>query len=215
MLKNIDPVLSPDLLWMLAAMGHGDDIALVDANHPAEKIARATTSGRLVRLPGLAMARVARAILSLLPIDDFEPQPARRMLVVGDAAAIPEVQTQVQAELDRALGRSEPLAGIERFAAAGLRRRPGRRPSPLWLLPVPQGRDRRRARLSIASGFADRKPDRFDLPQRPARCFTLDGLKTIVLTGLVRWGAGRHRRAGFASGSSGAKMRSAKRSSPA
>ena len=116
MLKDIDPVLSADLLWVLAAMGHGDDLALVDANHPAEKIARATTSGRLVRLPGLAMARVARAILSLLPIDDFEPQPARRMLVVGDAAAIPEVQTQVQAELDRALGRSEPLAGIERFA---------------------------------------------------------------------------------------------------
>lgn len=116
MLKDIDPVLSADLLWVLAAMGHGDDLALVDANHPAEKIARATTSGRLVRLPGLAMARAARAILSVLPIDDFEPQPARRMLVVGDAAAMPEVQAQVQAELDRALGRPEPLAGIERFA---------------------------------------------------------------------------------------------------
>lgn len=116
MLKDIDPVLSADLLWVLAAMGHGDDLALVDANHPAETIARATTSGRLVRLPGLSMARAARAILSVLPIDDFEPQPARRMQVVGDAAAIPEVQAQVQAELDRALGRTEVLAGIERFA---------------------------------------------------------------------------------------------------
>lgn len=116
MLRNLDPVLSADLLWVLAAMGHGDDLALVDANHPAETIARATTSGRLIRLPGLTMARAARAILSVLPIDDFEPQPARRMLVVGDAAAIPEVQAQVQAELDRASGRSLPLAGIERFA---------------------------------------------------------------------------------------------------
>lgn len=116
MLKNLDPVLSADLLWALAAMGHGDDLALVDANHPAETIARATTSGRLIRLPGLTMARAARAILSVLPIDDFEPQPARRMRVVGDAAAIPEVQAQVQAELDRASGRSLPLAGIERFA---------------------------------------------------------------------------------------------------
>lgn len=116
MLKNIDPVLSADLLWTLAAMGHGDDLALVDANHPAETIARATTSGRLVRLPGLTMARAARAILSVLPIDDFEPEPARRMLVVGDAAAIPQVQHEVQAELDRALGRPQPLAGIERFA---------------------------------------------------------------------------------------------------
>ncbi|KRD96280.1 fucose-binding protein [Bosea sp. Root381] len=116
MLKNLDPVLSADLLWLLAAMGHGDDLALVDANHPAETIARATTSGRLVRLPGLTMERAARAILSVLPIDDFEPEPLRRMQVVGDAEAIPEVQAAVQREIDQALGRPEPLAGIGRFA---------------------------------------------------------------------------------------------------
>ncbi|WP_377840790.1 RbsD/FucU family protein [Bosea sp. UC22_33] len=116
MLKNLDPVLSADLLWVLAAMGHGDDLALVDANHPAETIASATTSGRLIRLPGLTMQRAARAILSVLPIDDFEPEPVRRMEVVGDVAAIPEVQRAVQAEIDTALGRPSPLAGIERFA---------------------------------------------------------------------------------------------------
>ena len=116
MLKSLDPVLSADLLWVLAAMGHGDDLALVDANHPAETIASSTTSGRLIRLPGLTMQRAARAILSVLPIDDFEPEPARRMLVVGDAAAIPEVQRAVQSEIDKALGRPAPLAGIERFA---------------------------------------------------------------------------------------------------
>jgi L-fucose mutarotase len=116
MLKTLDPVLSADLLWILAAMGHGDDLALVDANHPAETIAAATTSGRLVRLPGLTMERAARAILSVLPIDDFEPDPLRRMLVVGDAAALPAVQAAVQREIDAALGRPAPLAGIERFA---------------------------------------------------------------------------------------------------
>lgn len=116
MLKNLDPVLSADLLWILAAMGHGDDLALVDANHPAETIARATASGRLIRLPGLSVARAARAILSVLPIDDFEPAPVRRMLVVGDAQAVPDVQAQVQQELDAALGRASAMAGIERFA---------------------------------------------------------------------------------------------------
>jgi L-fucose mutarotase len=116
MLKTLDPVLSADLLWILAAMGHGDDLALVDANHPAETIASATTSGRLVRLPGLTMERAARAILSVLPIDDFEADPVRRMQVVGDADAIPAVQEAVQRELDRALGKSAPAAGIERFA---------------------------------------------------------------------------------------------------
>jgi L-fucose mutarotase len=116
MLKNLDPVLSADLLWILAAMGHGDDLALVDANHPAQTIAAATTSGKLIRLPGLTMERAARAILSVLPIDDFEPHPLRRMQVVGDSDAIPAVQAAVQREIDAALGAPTPLAGIERFA---------------------------------------------------------------------------------------------------
>ena len=116
MLKGLDPLLSPDLLWVLAAMGHGDDLALVDANHPAERIAQATVSGRIVRLPGLTMARAARAILSVLPIDDFVADPVRRMEVVGEAAAIPAVQGEVQAEIDRAAGRPLAMAGLERFA---------------------------------------------------------------------------------------------------
>lgn len=116
MLRGLDPVLSADLLWILAAMGHGDDLSLVDANHPAQTIAGATTSGKLLRLPGLTMARAARAILSVLPLDDFEPAPVRRMQVVGDPAAIPQVQHDVQAEIDRAAGKPLPLVGIERFA---------------------------------------------------------------------------------------------------
>ncbi|WP_439495965.1 RbsD/FucU family protein [Bosea sp. (in: a-proteobacteria)] len=116
MLKGLDPVLSADLLWVLAAMGHGDDLALVDANHPAQTIAAGTTSGRLIRLPGLSMARAARAILSVLPLDDFEPGPVRRMEVVGNPDEIPAVQAEMQAEIDFAAGRSTPCLGIERFA---------------------------------------------------------------------------------------------------
>ena len=116
MLKGIDPLLSADLLWVLASMGHGDDLAVVDANHPAEKIARATTSGKLVRLPGIAMDRAMAAILSVLPVDDFEPEPLRRMLVVDNADELPEIQTEVQAVIDEALGWPAPMAGIERFA---------------------------------------------------------------------------------------------------
>ena len=116
MLKGIDPLLSADLLWVLAAMGHGDDLAVVDGNHPAETIARATTSGRLIRLPGIAMDRAIGAILSVLPVDDFEPEPLRRMLVVGSPETIPVIQSEVQTVIDRALGRPSPMAGIERFA---------------------------------------------------------------------------------------------------
>lgn len=116
MLRGIDPLLSADLLWVLAAMGHGDDLAVVDANHPAESIARATTSGRLIRLPGIAMDRAVAAILSVLPIDDFEPEPIRRMLVVGNPQTVPVIQSEVQDVIDRASGRPLPMAGIERFA---------------------------------------------------------------------------------------------------
>ena len=116
MLRNIDPVLSADLLHLLASMGHGDDLVLVDANHPAETVARATHSGRLIRLPGLTMERVARAILSVLPIDDFEPDPIRRMEVVGKPDEIPAVQRDVQAEIDRAIENPMRVTGIERFA---------------------------------------------------------------------------------------------------
>jgi L-fucose mutarotase len=115
-LKGLDPILGPDLLWVLSAMGHGDDLAIVDANHPAERIAAATVSRRIVRLPGLTMARAVQAVLSVLPVDDFEPNPCRRMSVIGDAAAVPEVQREVQAEIARALGRDTAMAGIDRFA---------------------------------------------------------------------------------------------------
>jgi L-fucose mutarotase len=116
MLKGLDPLLSADLLWILAAMGHGDDIAVVDGNHPAETIARATTSGRLVRLPGVAMERVVAAILTVLPIDDFTDDPVRRMEVVGKPDEIPPVQWAVQSVIDAAAGKPLPLHGIERHA---------------------------------------------------------------------------------------------------
>ena len=61
-------------VWVLAAMGHGDDLAIVDGNHPAERIARATTSGRLVRLPGVAIDRAMAAILR--KAEDGCPVPA-------------------------------------------------------------------------------------------------------------------------------------------
>jgi L-fucose mutarotase len=121
MLIGLDPLLSPDLLWVLAAMGHGDDLALVDANHPAEAIARATASGRLVRLPGVRIERAARAILSVLPLDDFEPDPVRRMEVVGDPGALPEVQRAVGAVVEDLAG--PPMAGLERHAFYAAARR--------------------------------------------------------------------------------------------
>lgn len=88
MLKGIDPLLGPELLMTLAAMGHGDEIVLGDANFPAASVA--ASHGRLLRMECDAQAAL-RAVLSVLPLDEFEPHPALTMQAVGETAAVPPV----------------------------------------------------------------------------------------------------------------------------
>jgi L-fucose mutarotase len=66
MLKLLDPLLSGPLLQILADMGHGDEIVIVDANYPATANAK-----RLVRLDGITATAALKAVVSLLPLDDF------------------------------------------------------------------------------------------------------------------------------------------------
>jgi L-fucose mutarotase len=93
MLLGLDPVLSPDLLHALAAMGHGDRIVLVDANYPA------TRGRRMIYLPGIDIPRALQAVLSVFPIDTFIPEPCAVMQVVGDPTALPSVQAEMNAVL--------------------------------------------------------------------------------------------------------------------
>lgn len=116
MLKNIDPLLTPDLLHTLAAMGHGDDIVLADANFPGDACARSTVLGRVLRCDATSVGEVARAILSVMPLDTFVDDPAGRMEVVGAPDEIPAVQQEVQDAIDAAEGRHVALAPVERFA---------------------------------------------------------------------------------------------------
>jgi L-fucose mutarotase len=116
MLKGIDTRLNADVLGALCAMGHGDYLVLVDTNFPADSIARQTVAGRLLRMENLTSAQAAQAILSVLPLDTFVEDFAGRMQVVGDPDAMPEVQQEVQAEVDHAEGQPRPIPGVERFA---------------------------------------------------------------------------------------------------
>ena len=115
MLKGLDPILNSEALSVLRAMGHGDDLILADTNFPAESVARATVHGRLLRIDAPA-ARVAKAVLSLYPLDSFVDDAAARMEIVGDPAEVPPVQREVQAEIDAAEGKPWPMIGIERYA---------------------------------------------------------------------------------------------------
>jgi len=116
MLKKIDPLLNAELLFALRAMGHGDELVICDTNFPADSVARETVLGELLRIDGVGAARVARAILSVMPLDSFVDDAALRMEVVGNPSEIPPVQQEVQREVDRAEGKSWPLGSIERMA---------------------------------------------------------------------------------------------------
>lgn len=64
MLIGVSPLLGPDLLHTLRAMGHGDEIALVDGNYPAAEHAR-----RLIRADGIDLIPMLRAVLAILPVE--------------------------------------------------------------------------------------------------------------------------------------------------
>lgn len=113
MLKGLDPILGPELLSVLRAMGHGDDIVIADANFPG-----ATMAGDrpLIRLDGLDAVRILDAVLSVMPLDDFVPEPALRMQVVG----APDEEMPVFEEFRRVIaareGAQARLGSLERFA---------------------------------------------------------------------------------------------------
>jgi len=111
MLKTIDPLLNPDLLRVLALMGHGDLIVIADANFPAASVAACTVTGVPLRIDCDA-PRALEAVLSLMPLDDFEPDPVQTMQVVGEPDTVPEV---VAAAMPRLAAEGVEPASVERF----------------------------------------------------------------------------------------------------
>ncbi|HHZ09373.1 MAG TPA: transporter [Rhizobiales bacterium] len=92
MLIGVPPLLGPDLLAVLRAMGHGDEIAIVDGNYPAAEHAR-----RLVRADGLGLPEVLDAMLQILPVDDFVPHALFRSTVGGKPDALDPVHEEMLA----------------------------------------------------------------------------------------------------------------------
>jgi L-fucose mutarotase len=111
LLIGLDPLLSPDLLMILRAMGHGDEIVIADANYPALSNAR-----RLVRLDGADTTQALAATLSVLPLDSFVENPAHCMQVVGKPDEIPPAVADFQTVVDRLAGFPEKIGMLERFA---------------------------------------------------------------------------------------------------
>jgi L-fucose mutarotase len=115
MLRNIDPILSPELLKILRAMGHGDEIVIADANFPAESTARASGAA-CVRADGSDASEMLRAILSVLPLDSFVPDPALSMQVVGNPDEVPAAVADYQTIINDVADHPAQIQSLERFA---------------------------------------------------------------------------------------------------
>ena len=111
MLRNVPALLTPDLLHSLALMGHGDRLAIVDANYPA-----AARHARVHTLFGVTTLDAARAIMTLFPLDDFVEPAALRMVPDGEPSFRSASHDEMDAELTRSEGRPVRAAAVERTA---------------------------------------------------------------------------------------------------
>ena len=109
MLKNISPILSPELLKILMEMGHGDEIVIGDGNFPAASVAQ-----RLVRLDGHGVPEILDAILKLMPLDTYVDAPVA-LMDNNDADNRPEIWAKYE-DVVRANEGDKSFELVERFA---------------------------------------------------------------------------------------------------
>ncbi|MEX8497079.1 MAG: RbsD/FucU family protein [Leptothrix ochracea] len=120
MLKGIDSLLTPDLLKVLAEMGHGDEIVIADANFTAASLRMGADGQRkpLIHLPGAGVARTVQAVLSLLPLDTAVTQPVAYMHVCGQPEGYRSRQQRDVVEwlVREGHAKTEQCEAVERFA---------------------------------------------------------------------------------------------------
>jgi L-fucose mutarotase len=110
MLKGLSPYLSPDLLKVLAEMGHGDEIILADAHFPGH-----TFCQRVLRADGVRISSLLDAIIPVFELDSYAPPLVMMQVVPGDT-----IDEQVEADYLETIRRHVPTAPtperIDRFA---------------------------------------------------------------------------------------------------
>jgi len=106
MLKGISPVISPELLKIIAEMGHGDELVISDGNFPGASVGQ-----RLVRLDGHGGAEVMQGVIDLFPLDDFVQKPLAVMEV--PAGMFPNDQAPIWQEFRRIADQDMPAAEFD------------------------------------------------------------------------------------------------------
>jgi len=109
MLKGIHPAISPELLKVLAEMGHGDEIILADAHFPG-----LTFNSKVLRADGLSVTTLLDAVLPLFELDSYADPMVMMQAVEGDTLD-PEVEHQYMAVVNRHVPSAKPPVRVGRF----------------------------------------------------------------------------------------------------
>ena len=104
--KGISPAISPELLKVLAEMGHGDEIVFSDAHFPAH-----TMNARVIRADGLGCDELLKGLAPLVELDSYATPVIMMEAVKGDTLD-PEVEKKYRA----ALGYKGTIERMERYA---------------------------------------------------------------------------------------------------
>lgn len=111
MLKGISPLLGPELLAVLARMGHGEEIILADAHFPGESF-----NSRVLRADGLRIPVLLDAILPLFELDSYVADSVVMMSAVAGDELDPAVEAAYLAPLRKHAPSRATVTRIDRFA---------------------------------------------------------------------------------------------------
>ena len=111
MLKGISPLISPELLEVMARMGHGDELILADAHFPGE-----TFNDYVLRADGLRIPDLLSAILPLYELDSYVDHPLAMMAAVEGDTLDPSVEEAYLKSIHETNPDVAPIERIDRFA---------------------------------------------------------------------------------------------------
>lgn len=107
MLKNINPIVEPELLYMLAKMGHGDEIVFSDIHFPAYSFGEQVLQAR-----GCEVSDLIEAVMPLIELDQYVPDKVVMMAPVGDDEHPPGLIEEYSSKLPP----NTEISFIDRFA---------------------------------------------------------------------------------------------------
>ena len=110
MLKGISPLISPQLLEVMARMGHGDELVLADAHFPGESLGK-----RVIRADGLRIADLLEAILPLFELDSYVPHPVIMMEPVAGDQLDPKVEMSYKQSILLTNPDLPPIKRLDRY----------------------------------------------------------------------------------------------------